>query len=286
MNNAWTISKAGWLPGLALSAALHLGTLAVLARLTTPALPPEPPRSPELAAGESVVEIDIRNFLSPRHSATPPPREPVEPDPEPEPELTAEPESPIEEEKAREEAALVQPAPLPDPETPPAPENIEETPTPPVESAPAEVATVDPPPPEEPSQKVEAPVEPPDSPPRETVVLEPESLPDEEESGPVASTRAGVPTGAVLREDTLELTYPRRCHRRGHEGRVMLEIELDREGRVLSVTSKSAPGICPRLVQAAIEAARKARFQPARQGDEPVASRVLQPVDFVHPDGS
>jgi protein TonB len=73
--------------------------------------------------------------------------------------------------------------------------------------------------------------------------------------------------------------YPRSCRRRGHEGTVLLECSVDRSGSVVSVRIISSTG-CVKLDQSALDAVRRARFQPARMAGKAVASTVILPVTF------
>lgn len=74
---------------------------------------------------------------------------------------------------------------------------------------------------------------------------------------------------------TIRPDYPRGCRTRGEEGDVQLEIAVDAQGGVTAVNVVSA---CPfaELNEAAVKAARKARFTPARQGRKavPCSARI------------
>ena len=134
--------------------------------------------------------------------------------------------------------------PEPDPEPPP-PMDLPEPPPDaraPAEERPAEKAP-DEPPPENAAQPVAEPVPP---------------------APAAAPKQARVDAPPALRK-TLRPDYPRGARMRGEEGDVQLEIAVDARGGVTSVAVVSA---CPypELNDAAVKAARKARFTPARQG--------------------
>jgi protein TonB len=74
--------------------------------------------------------------------------------------------------------------------------------------------------------------------------------------------------------------YPRELLLQGIEGRVMLELSIDAQGRVESTQLKSSSGY-PAMDEAALETVRKWRFNPARRGNAPVASRAVVPVEFT-----
>jgi protein TonB len=134
--------------------------------------------------------------------------------------------------------------PEPDPEPPP-PMDLPEPPPDaraPAEERPAEKAP-DEPPPENAAQPAAEPVPP---------------------APAAAPKQARVDAPPALRK-TLRPDYPRGARMRGEEGDVQLEIAVDARGGVTSVAVVSA---CPypELNDAAVKAARKARFTPARQG--------------------
>jgi TonB family protein len=73
--------------------------------------------------------------------------------------------------------------------------------------------------------------------------------------------------------------YPPRSRRLGEEGTVLLEIEVLPDGAIGQVRVVEAPAY-PRLVSAAIEAVRQARFRPASRNGVPVSSSVEVPIRF------
>ncbi|MBI3140593.1 MAG: TonB family protein [Rhodocyclales bacterium] len=73
--------------------------------------------------------------------------------------------------------------------------------------------------------------------------------------------------------------YPALARRMGEQGRVLVRVRVSPEGDAEQVELKQGSG-SPRLDQAAVEAVRRWRFVPARQGTEAVAAWVLVPISF------
>jgi protein TonB len=73
--------------------------------------------------------------------------------------------------------------------------------------------------------------------------------------------------------------YPDRARRDGKEGRVLLRVLVNEDGRSASVEVSRSSGI-EALDQAAVEAIKRWRFSSARLGDRPVESWVRIPIDF------
>ena len=73
--------------------------------------------------------------------------------------------------------------------------------------------------------------------------------------------------------------YPDGARREGKEGRVLLRVLVDEEGRSKSVEVNKSSGSVA-LDRAATEAIKRWRFLPARNGDKPVESWVKVPIDF------
>lgn len=74
-------------------------------------------------------------------------------------------------------------------------------------------------------------------------------------------------------------SYPATARRLGVQGTTVLRVYIADDGRVGPVVVEKSAGH-PDLDQAAIEAVRRWRFEPARQGKAPVAMWVLLPVEF------
>jgi protein TonB len=73
--------------------------------------------------------------------------------------------------------------------------------------------------------------------------------------------------------------YPLAARQRNEEGRVLLLVFLDAEGRVLDAQLRASSGSAL-LDQAALRAVRQWRFSPARARGVPVTSQLLVPVRF------
>jgi protein TonB len=73
--------------------------------------------------------------------------------------------------------------------------------------------------------------------------------------------------------------YPAFSRRRGEEGRVLLRVHVASDGSPSEVEIRTSSGV-ERLDRAALDAVRRWRFVPARQGDTPVDAWVLVPIRF------
>jgi protein TonB len=74
-------------------------------------------------------------------------------------------------------------------------------------------------------------------------------------------------------------SYPSSALRQGIQGTTMLKVHVLVDGRVGDVVVQQSAGH-PDLDQAAVDAVRRWRFEPARRGSDPVAMWVLLPVEF------
>ncbi|WP_197703244.1 energy transducer TonB [Sulfurifustis variabilis] len=74
--------------------------------------------------------------------------------------------------------------------------------------------------------------------------------------------------------------YPSLARRLGEEGRVLLRVRVRPDGTSADIAISRSSGFA-RLDRAALEAVRKWRFVPARQGDVPVTASVLVPISFT-----
>jgi TonB family protein len=74
-------------------------------------------------------------------------------------------------------------------------------------------------------------------------------------------------------------SYPSVAERRGIEGSVTIQIEIDTEGAVANaqVTHSSRPGI---FEEAALRAIRRWRFRPVIRNDKPTRVKALQSIVF------
>ena len=84
---------------------------------------------------------------------------------------------------------------------------------------------------------------------------------------------------APLYRENERPVYPRIARQRGYEGTVLLDVLVTREGRAVEVDVAKSCGHRT-LDEAAQEAVREWRFEPAKRGDEAVDMRVRIPVRF------
>ena len=73
--------------------------------------------------------------------------------------------------------------------------------------------------------------------------------------------------------------YPPRALRLHREGKVLLRLEIDRSGKLLSATVVETAGYG--FDDSALEAVRRARFAPATKGGRPIPCVALLPVSFT-----
>ena len=73
--------------------------------------------------------------------------------------------------------------------------------------------------------------------------------------------------------------YPKGARQRGEQGDVILEIRVNSEGTVDDVKVATSSGFIE-LDEAAVKAAKAAKFSPARSGREPVASTARLQLQF------
>ncbi|MEZ5065518.1 MAG: energy transducer TonB [bacterium] len=73
--------------------------------------------------------------------------------------------------------------------------------------------------------------------------------------------------------------YPELARAAGLEGEVLLRISVDERGRVVDVVAVRSDGSA--FADAALAAARRWTFDPARMSGRPVASTILVPVRFT-----
>ena len=123
--------------------------------------------------------------------------------------------------------------------------------------------------------------------PKADVALPIESFPDIQEDSAVERETeiASIPPVKVVREarpaykDNPRPPYPKRARRRGYEGTVLLEVLVDRSGRVkkLRVLTSSGHQV---LDRAALKSVNGWLFEPGMVGDEKVDMWVRVPVRF------
>ena len=97
-------------------------------------------------------------------------------------------------------------------------------------------------------------------------------------SGPGTAENGIVMIQARYR-DTPRPSYPESARREGHEGRVLLRVLVDDQGRTRSVEINNSSGSAA-LDRAAAEAIQRWRFYPARYGDRPIESWLRIPIEF------
>lgn len=97
-------------------------------------------------------------------------------------------------------------------------------------------------------------------------------------NGQNSSPSAALRTQALYRE-TPKPAYPDAARREGREGRVLLRVLIDDQGKTRSIEINRSSG-SDALDQAATEAIKLWRFHPARAGDKPIASWVSIPIEF------
>ncbi|OQX11302.1 MAG: hypothetical protein BWK76_19305 [Desulfobulbaceae bacterium A2] len=111
--------------------------------------------------------------------------------------------------------------------------------------------------------------------------------PDREPEPPAAPVPAAFPVGPLRLSGDLALScpqrtppsYPQLSRRRGEEGTVLVQVELDEEGRVREARVVQGSG-WERLDEAALFAVRQWRCQPPRREGRPARAVALQPFHF------
>jgi TonB family protein len=93
------------------------------------------------------------------------------------------------------------------------------------------------------------------------------------------SSAKGISLTQARYRDTPKPIYPENARREGYEGRVVLRVLIDNQGKAKSVELNTSSG-SKALDQAAIDAIKRWRFHPAYAGDTPVDSWVNVPIDF------
>lgn len=135
-----------------------------------------------------------------------------------------------------------------------------------------------PPPPEE---SVPPPEPPPPQPQEESVPLPEPPPPPQEESVPLPETapkqaKIDAPPRPVK---SIRPDYPKTARQRGEEGDVVLALSIDERGRVNRAEVAETSGFAE-LDAAAVRAAERARFVPAKSGRSPVASTARITITF------
>lgn len=200
--------------------------------------------------------------------------------PEPETEKPPEPEKPP-------EAKIERP---PEPEKPPAAEEPEpeppkpEPPKPepepePEPVAPEAVEAAKPEPPRPEPVKDAPKPKPPNPPPKPPKPAPPKPKAAETESAPESREESARVESAPVALGRIAPSYPRMARRRGHEGTVVVEVEVGADGKVERATVLSRSGH-DELDESALKAVRGASFAPAKAGGAGVRGRLRLSFEF------
>jgi protein TonB len=87
------------------------------------------------------------------------------------------------------------------------------------------------------------------------------------------------PRGDIAYLNNPAPSYPAVSKRSREQGRVMLRVRVDEKGNVEDVEVQASSGFS-RLDQAALDAVRRWRFQPARLGARAVSGFAIVPINF------
>jgi len=99
-----------------------------------------------------------------------------------------------------------------------------------------------------------------------------------------ASTGSPADQPPVAINPVTPMVYPPALLEQGIEGRVLLRLYVDAQGRLMADSTRVAESSgYPALDSAALTGARELRFSPALRNGRPVAAPFLQPVHFRHP---
>ena len=101
---------------------------------------------------------------------------------------------------------------------------------------------------------------------------------EQSNNSPVAPRQARLDAPPKPRRD-IRPDYPKGARQRGEQGDVVLEIRVTAEGTVDDVKVATSSGFTE-LDEAAVKAARSAKFSPARSGHDPVASTARLKLQF------
>lgn len=93
------------------------------------------------------------------------------------------------------------------------------------------------------------------------------------------SSQNGVVTIQARLRESFRPEYPDHARRQNREGRVLLRVLVDDQGRSRQVEVHSSSG-SDALDRSAVEAIKRWRFHPAHYGDQPVESWLRIPIEF------
>ena len=91
-------------------------------------------------------------------------------------------------------------------------------------------------------------------------------------------TPPGTPVQVTFRPD-ISNYYPEAARREGQEGRAIIKICVNQQGKIDSADVATSSGF-PELDEAAIKVAKAYRFKPATSEGKPVSSCPTLPVKF------
>jgi TonB family protein len=102
------------------------------------------------------------------------------------------------------------------------------------------------------------------------------------EHQPTVESTADQPPVAI--NPVTPMSYPPALLEQGIEGRVLLRLFVDAQGKLMPDSTRLAESSgYPALDSAALNGARELRFSPALRNGRPIAAPFLQPVHFRHP---
>lgn len=116
----------------------------------------------------------------------------------------------------------------------------------------------------------------------------PEPVVERVESAPAVAAPAPMPTGPVTLSSELSVScptltppeYPAISRRMGEEGKLVLRVELDENGRIDDAKVINSSGY-ERLDAAALTAVKSWQCNPSLRNGQPVRAVALQPFNFV-----
>lgn len=95
---------------------------------------------------------------------------------------------------------------------------------------------------------------------------------------PVEDVEFGSATGPAFKHKEMPV-YPPMARRLGKEGRVLLRLTIDENGKLLNVEVLEGAGFG--FTEAAVEAVKKSTFLPAIKDGRSIMSRALLPIKFT-----
>ena len=100
-----------------------------------------------------------------------------------------------------------------------------------------------------------------------------------DEAPAVETGPGGTPYAKLKPLDVVPPVYPPRCRRLGIEGTVRVRVLVGERGRPLEVVVGKSSGD-PSLDEAALDAVRRWRFEPARRDGAPIRAWATVPIEF------